>query len=148
MRTNVTPHQRALNLAAEKKAVREARAAKITTTFVATGERVVKVDGEYAGLIVREKAGWRWMGNPKTYRTFSEAAQYVGTRFLQRKSRPELRRGQIATVKDRADGREIRLYVQAFMYHSRTGRWTIFAGAIGEPYRSTDYEFVSVSDTW
>src|SRR3546814_19462190 len=60
---------------------------KITTSFVAAGERTVKVDGEYAGTIARfPREGWKYMGSPKAFRTFTEAAQFTAKRYLARKA--------------------------------------------------------------
>src|SRR3546814_8523029 len=59
---------------------------KITTSFVAEGERTVKVDGEYAGTIARfPREGWKYMGRPKAFRTFTEAEQFTAKRYLARK---------------------------------------------------------------
>src|SRR3546814_15683597 len=59
---------------------------KITTSFVAEGERTVKVDGEYAGTIARfPREGWTYMGSPKAFRTFTEAPQVTAKRYLARK---------------------------------------------------------------
>lgn len=165
MRSNVTPHQRALNLAAEKAAAREARAAeqapapktpvknrKITTTLTAPGERVVKVNGEYVGLVVREKDGWHRLGKGSriAYRTFTEAAQALVRRLERESHRLPVRSGQIVTLRDKADGITTRHLVQAIsQVVSLTGNeWTMFCGGLGVPYRSADFEFVSVSDTW
>src|SRR3546814_10253082 len=59
--------------------------------FIFTGERTVHVDGNYAGTIVREKDGWRWMGNPRAFRTFTLAAQYVGEKYLRREEARRVR---------------------------------------------------------
>src|SRR3546814_19591029 len=67
---------------------------KITTSFVAEGERTVKVDGEYAGTIARfPREGWTYMGSPKAFRTFTEAAQFTAKRSL---ARHEPGRGSLA----------------------------------------------------
>lgn len=50
---------------------------QITTTLTAPGERVVKVDGNYAGLITREPEGWTWTGDRKAFRSFTGAAHHV-----------------------------------------------------------------------
>lgn len=57
---------------------------KIVTTLTAPGERAVKVDGQYAGLITREAEGWKWAGGPRAFRTFTEAAQYTARRWARR----------------------------------------------------------------
>lgn len=49
----------------------------ITTTLTAPGERAVKANGEYIGLITREAQGWMWTGGRNAYRTFTKAAEYV-----------------------------------------------------------------------
>src|SRR3546814_2240634 len=59
--------------------------------FIFTGERTVHVDGNYAGTIVREKDGWRWMGNHRAFRTFTLAAQYVGEKYLRREEARRVR---------------------------------------------------------
>ena len=55
-------------------------APKIWTSLTAPGERAVKVNGVYVGLIVRTDAGWKWMGGPKTFPTFRMAAEYVASK--------------------------------------------------------------------
>lgn len=51
-------------------------APKIWTTLTAPGERAVKVNGIYVGLIVREEGMWSWTGgrhvNGKTFRQAAE----------------------------------------------------------------------------
>lgn len=58
---------------------------KVTTTLYGPGERIVKVDGEYAGLITREPEGWMWTGNRKPFRTYAEAAAYVAEKTADRR---------------------------------------------------------------
>lgn len=53
-------------------------ASKIWTSLTAPGERAVKVNGIYVGLIVRDaEHGWSWTGgrhvNGKTFRQAAEA---------------------------------------------------------------------------
>lgn len=50
---------------------------KIWTSLTAPGERAVKVNGIYVGLIVRdENGGWSWTGGRQVNgKTFREAAQ-------------------------------------------------------------------------
>lgn len=119
---------------------------KITST--APGERAVKVNGEYAGLIVREKDGWRWMGNPKTFRTFTEAAQNVGERYLRRKEaervKAEVKPGDAVTLREKATGYETWHRVQSVSAIPAVGTWTLLVGGLNVPYRSADYEFVRV----
>jgi hypothetical protein len=121
----------------------------ITTTLTAPGERVVKVNGEYVGLVVREKDGWHRLGKGSriAYRTFTEAAQALVKRQERTALHLPVRAGQIVTLRNRQDGITTRHYVQAVSQFSNN-RWTMFCGGIGVPYRSDDYEFVSVSDTW
>jgi hypothetical protein len=149
MRSNVTPHQRALNLAAEKAEVRAARAAKITTTLTAPGERVVKADGEYIGMVVREKDGWHRLGKGSriAYRTFTLAAQALARRVEREANRLPVKRDQIVTLRDKTDGIETRHRVQ-IVSSFPDGEWVLFCGTLGVPYHSSAYEFVSVSDTW
>ena len=122
--------------------------AKITTTFVFEGERTVKVEGEYAGTIVREKDGWRWMGGPKTFRTFTEAAQYVGDKYLQRKDaarvRDEVKPGDAVTLRSKETGFETWHRVQSVSASEAAGYWTLLVGGLRVPYRSSEYEFVRV----
>ena len=55
--------------------------AKVTTTLTAPGERAVKVDGHYVGLVVKDTEGWRYAGaSIRTFRTFTEAAQFAARR--------------------------------------------------------------------
>lgn len=61
---------------------------KIWTTLTAPGERAVKADGEYIGLITREAEGWMWTGNRKAYPTFRLAAEALAERKLGTNSRP------------------------------------------------------------
>jgi hypothetical protein len=126
-------------------------ARKITTRFVAPGERTVRVDDEYAGTIVREKDGWRWMGNPKKFRTFTEAAQNVGARFLRREEaarvKAEVQPGAAVTLRDRDTGYETWHRVQSVSASEHAGFWTLFVGGLSVPYRSKDYEFVRVEST-
>ena len=121
---------------------------KISTKFIATGERTVHVDGEYAGTIVREKDGWRWMGNPRKYGTFMAAAQYVGARYirLQEAARVarEVRPYAAVTLRNRADGIETWHRVQAVSVSEITGYWTLFCGGLSVAYSSREYEFVRV----
>lgn len=121
---------------------------KITTKFIATGERTVHVDGEYAGLIVREKDGWRWMGNPRTYRTFTLAAQYVGERYLRRKDaervKAEVKPGDAVTLRSKQTGIETWHRVQHVSAIPAAGVWTLLVGGLRVPYRSSEYEFVRI----
>jgi hypothetical protein len=52
-------------------------APKIWTSLTAPGERAVKVNGIYVGLIVKEEGVWSWTGgrqvNGKTFRQAAEA---------------------------------------------------------------------------
>lgn len=57
---------------------------KVTTTAYSTDERIVKVDGEYAGLITRKPEGWTWSGSREPFRTCAEATQYVAEKFIAR----------------------------------------------------------------
>lgn len=50
---------------------------KVVTTLMGPGERVVKVDGIYAGVITREPEGWMWTGNRKAFRTYRIAAEQM-----------------------------------------------------------------------
>lgn len=52
-------------------------APKIWTSLTAPGERAVKVNGIYVGLIVRDaEGGWSWTGGRQVCgRTFREAAE-------------------------------------------------------------------------
>ena len=121
-------------------------ARKISTKFIATGERTVHVDGEYAGLIVREKGGWRWMGNPRQFRTFTEAAQNVGERFIRREEADRVRNvkpGDAVTLRNKTDGIETWHRVQRSVV-GVTDRWVLYVGGLNVPYRSADYEFVRV----
>lgn len=126
-------------------------ARKITTKFIATGERTVHVDGEYAGTIVREKGGWRWMGHPRTFRTFTEAAQDVGARFIRREEaarvKAEVQPGAAVTLRERTTGYETWHRVQNVSASEHAGFWTLFVGGLSVPYRSKDYEFVRVEST-
>jgi hypothetical protein len=121
---------------------------KIRTRFVATGERTVYVGAEYAGTIVREKDGWRWMGNPRKFRTFTEAAQNVGARFLRRQEaarvKAEVKPGDAVTLRDRSTGYETWHRVQSVSASEHAGFWTLFVGGLRVPYRSADFEFVRV----
>lgn len=123
-------------------------ARKISTRFIATGERTVHVDGEYAGTIVREKDGWRWMGNPKKYRTFTEAAQYVGERFIRRaeaaRVKAEVEPGDAVILRSKETGFETWHRVQSISASEHAGFWTLFVGGLNVPYRSAEYEFVRV----
>lgn len=123
-------------------------ARKITTKFIATGERTVHVDGEYAGTIVREKSGWRWMGNPKTFRTFTEAAQSVGARFIRREEaarvKTEVQPGDAVILRSKETGFETWHRVQSVSASERAGFWTLFVGGLNVPYRSAEYDFVRV----
>ena len=121
---------------------------KITTTFVFEGERIVKVDGEYAGTIVREKDGWRWMGNPKTFRTFTLAAQNVGERYLRRKEADRVRDvkpGDAVILRSKADGIETWHRVQHSIVRV-TNRWALYVGGLSVRYTSDDYEFVRIAE--
>lgn len=123
-------------------------ARKIRTRFVATGERTVYVGTEYAGTIVREKDGWRWMGNPKTFRTFTEAAQNVGARFIRREEaarvKAEVKPGDAVTLRDRSNGYETWHRVQSVSVSEHAGFWILLVGGLRVPYRSSEYEFVRV----
>lgn len=117
---------------------------KITTTFIFTGERAVKVDGKYAGTIVREKDGWRWMGNPRKFRTFTEAAQDVGARFLRRKEADRVREvtpGDAVILRSKTDGIETWHRVQQVIVRPNH-RWAMYVGGLSVRYTSDDYEFV------
>lgn len=117
---------------------------KITTTFIFTGERAVKVDGKYAGTIVREKDGWRWMGNPRKFRTFTEAAKNVGERYLLRKEAERVREvqpGNAVILRNKADGIETWHRVQRVIVRP-SNRWAMYVGGLGVRYTSDDYEFV------
>src|SRR3546814_16000592 len=60
---------------------------KITTSFVAEGERTVQVHGEYAGTHARfPREGWKYMGSPKAFRAFTQEAQFTPKRYLPRKA--------------------------------------------------------------
>ena len=121
---------------------------KITTTFVFEGERVVKVDGAYAGTIVREKDGWRWMGNPKTFRTFTLAAQNVGERYLLRKEAERVREvepGAAVILRSKADGIETWHRVQHAIVRP-SNRWALYVGGLSVRYTSDEYEFVRLAD--
>lgn len=123
---------------------------KITTKFIATGERTVHVDGEYAGTIVREKDGWRWMGHPRKFRTFTEAAQDVGARFLNREEaarvKAEVTEGAAVTLRSRIDGIETWHRVNGMSVSPAAGYWTLYCGGLRVPYRSTEYEFVRAEE--
>lgn len=123
---------------------------KIRTRFVATGERTVYVGTEYAGTIVREKDGWRWMGHPRKFRTFTEAAQDVGARFLRREEaarvKAEVTEGAAVTLRNRADGIETWHRVQAVSVSPTAGYWTLYVGGLRVPYRSSEYEFVRAEE--
>lgn len=49
---------------------------RITTTLTAPGERAVKRNGKYIGMIVRDREGWGYGHTSRTphFRTFTEAA--------------------------------------------------------------------------
>src|SRR3546814_17365279 len=85
---------------------------KITTSFVAEGERTVKVDGEYAGTIARfPREGWKYMGSPKAFRPFTEAAQFTAKRYLARKEAGRVslvQPGAAVPLRSTADGTETR----------------------------------------
>lgn len=129
----------------------------ITTTLTAPGERVVKSDGKYIGMVVREKDGWHRLGKGSriAYRTFTLAAQALAER-VQRQAEAEYRRaaaqvpdvrpGQIITLRSKADGIETRHLMQALSFTSKA--WTLYLGGLGVPYTSDEYEFVSASNTW
>lgn len=57
-----------------------ATAPKIWTSLTAPGERAVKVNGIYVGLITREDAGWMWTGDRKAYPTFRKAAEALAAK--------------------------------------------------------------------
>lgn len=117
---------------------------KITTTFIFTGERAVKVDGKYAGTIVREKGGWRWMGNPKKFRTFTLAAQSVGERYLLRKEAERVREvepGAAVILRSKNDGIETWHRVQRVIVRP-SNRWAMYVGGLSVRYTSDNYEFV------
>jgi hypothetical protein len=71
---------RADGLRAARKAALDALRPKVTTTLTAPGERAVKVNGEYVGLITREAEGWMWTGNRIPYKTFTLAAKALAAR--------------------------------------------------------------------
>lgn len=117
---------------------------KITTKFIFTGERTVHVDGKYAGTIVREKGGWRWMGNPRTFRTFTLAAQNVGERYLLRKEAERVREvvpGDAVILRNKNDGIETWHRVQQVIVRP-SNRWALYCGGLSVRYTSDDYEFV------
>lgn len=125
---------------------------KITTTFVAEGERTVKVDGEYAGTIARfPREGWKYLGSPKTFRTFTEAAQFTAKRYLARQEatrvKAEVQPGAAVTLRDRKTGYETWHRVESVSVIERIGVWTLLVGGLRVPYRSADYEFVRVEST-
>lgn len=121
---------------------------KITTRFIFTGERTVHVDGNYAGTIVREKDGWRWMGNPRAFRTFTLAAQYVGEKYLRREEarrvRLEVQEGDAVILRSKTNGIETWHRVQSVSVIESIGTWTLLVGGLRVPYRSSEYEFVRV----
>lgn len=54
---------------------------RVSTTLTAPGERAVKVDGTYAGLVFRDADGWHYAGHTApVFRTFTDAARYVAAR--------------------------------------------------------------------
>lgn len=55
-------------------------APKIWTSLTAPGERAVKVNGIYVGLITREADGWTWTGDRKAYPTFRMAAEALAAK--------------------------------------------------------------------
>lgn len=55
---------------------------KITTTLVAPGERTVYADGEYVGVITREREGWMWTGSRRPFTRFIDAARWLVDRKL------------------------------------------------------------------
>src|SRR3546814_16170383 len=107
---------------------------KITTSFVAEGERTVKVDGEYAGTIARfPREGWKYMGSPKAFRTFTEAAQFTAKRYLARKEAGRVslvQPGAAVTLRRTADGIETWHRVEHVSVIASVGVWTLLVGGL------------------
>src|SRR3546814_20555910 len=88
------------------------------------------------------------MGNPRAFRTFTLAAQYVGDKYLRREEarrvRLEVQEGDAVTLRSKTNGIETWHRVQSVSVIESIGTWTLLVGGLRVPYRSSEYEFVRV----